>query len=381
MMTPMSKITATYQIDGPADALEAIAHDIAIEQTVEVPEEIITDPQVVGKIAGIEGQLVTIEYDAALANRQLPQFLNLVAGNVSMKSNIKLVDLLLPDEFLGAFKGPNYGVDGLRELLGVYGRPLLSTAIKPRGAGLERFTQIAREFALGGGDIVKDDHNLVDDTLDAFRQRVVSCQQAVERANDQTGRRCLYFPYISAPVDRLEAYAECVIEHGVCGILISPMLVGIDAVRHLAEKYPLVIMTHPTMTGTFYCDPRSGIAIGLLLGTLLRLAGADISVFVNTGGRFNFTPEQCVAIADRLREPLGSFKTGWPCPGGGMHFENISDMARQYGEDTVMLVGGALLTHGDCVSDSTRAFACAVGQHFDERLAEPVRRATGRVQA
>lgn len=376
------EITATYRVQSAAADVQALARDIAVEQTVEVPEELFAgtriEEEIVGKVLSIdpisdsEYQFeVKIAYNAALAAGQLPQLLNLVYGNISMKNPIQLVNLELPDSLLRKFRGPKFGVEGIRTLVGVYDRPLLSTVLKPRGTSDEQLAAIATEFALGGGEIVKDDHNLVDDSFDEFRKRVSLCQRAVDDANLQTSRRCLYFPYLSTPIDQLDRYLEFIVHEEITGILISPLLMGLDVVRSVSERYPLIIMTHPTFTGTYYRNDQHGIEIGLMMGTMLRLIGADISVFPNVGGRFKFTYEECESIARRLRSPLGHMRTGFPAPAGGMRFDNIPEMTSHFGADTVFLVGGALLKHGPTVRQSTVELLQSVRAHFRERLTQP----------
>jgi ribulose-bisphosphate carboxylase large chain len=88
----------------------------------------------------------------------------------------------------------------------------------------------------------------------------------------------------------------------------------------------------------------------------MRLAGADITVFPNAGGRFAFSPEECRAIAERSRAPLGGFAPIWPAPGGGMSLDNTEAMGRDFGRDTVWLVGGRLLMHPGGPEAGARAF-------------------------
>jgi ribulose-bisphosphate carboxylase large chain len=371
-------ISAVYHVTaGKADA-ERIARWIAVEQTVEAPDELLDariEEEIVGSVVSVEAlpdgrHAVRIEYRAELAAGQLPQLLNLVYGNVSLFEAVRLAELDLPAELLARFRGPNLGGPGLRALLGVYDRPLLSTALKPRGRSEEELAAMAGEFALGGGDLVKDDHNLVDG-YDAFRRRIALAQQAVAQANERTGRNCLYVPNLCAPAEQLPRFVEYVLDLGIRGVMVAPLILGLDTVRHLTERYPLFVIAHPSFSGTFYRDPRHGILPRLLLGTLYRLAGIDISILVSHGGRFNYPPEECVGVARAVRAPLGSLKPGLPCPAGGMRFDRIPELARQYGAETLFLVGGALLGHTTSVRASTEAFLERVREQFDERCVEP----------
>ncbi len=188
------QIRAIYRIAGEPREAAAIARAIAYEQTVELPPDFIGNPvideAVVGTVEAVEpdpelagASRATVGYASMLASGQIPQLLNLLYGNVSIYSGVRLLDVQLPDAFLNRFSGPRFGVDGLRRMLGVHDRPLLATALKPRGTSVDDLARMAREFAFGGGDIVKDDQNLVDGDFEAFKRRTEACQRAVSDAN------------------------------------------------------------------------------------------------------------------------------------------------------------------------------------------------------
>ncbi|MBF0458115.1 MAG: cupin domain-containing protein [Nitrospirae bacterium] len=374
-------IVVTYELTckDAADAHKA-AKAIAYEQTVELPVEFPLKEEITGSITGSIRQIAPldsgryaaeIEYSAEITGWQLPQFLNVLYGNISIKTNIKVTGIEFPRQFLDKFKGPNYGIEGVRALTGVYGRPLLATALKPMGADAAELAATASAFAIGGGDIVKDDHGLVDHSFCGFEQRVLWCLEAVERAADKTGRKCLYIPNILAGFGDIERQVEFAAGHGAAGILIAPYLVGLDTVRHLASNYPIVVMAHPALTGTNFHDPRHGIAPSLLLGTIFRLAGADVSIYPNAGGRFSFSSDECVRLNNALRGSLGRMNPSFPAPAGGMALDNIAEMAALYGPDTIYLIGGALHAQDNDLSVGTRVFMDKIRGFFSERLETP----------
>jgi ribulose-bisphosphate carboxylase large chain len=379
---PEQRIKAVYRVAGGEPKARAVASAIAYEQTVELPEALITDAAIIENVVGsveavqadpeIGGTFkVTIGYAVELAGGQIPQLVNLLFGNVSIYPGVRLLDVQLPDALLQRLQGPRYGVDGVRKMLGVHGRPLLATALKPRGTPIAGLARMAREFALGGGDIVKDDQNLVDDDFEAFKQRTEACYRAVADANAVTGRRCLYLPHVAAPGHELERYFEYVHWLGAPGVLACPMIMGLDSARALASRYGLLLMAHPALTGSYTNSDSQGIDHGVLLGTLFRLIGADISIFPNVGGRFAYSAENCARIRDYLRAPLGELRPAWPCPAGGMHMSNLGDMAADYGADSVFLLGGALLGHSADLRSSTGMFLDEIRRHFHERLEAP----------
>jgi S-methyl-5-thioribulose 1-phosphate isomerase len=264
----------------------------------------------------------------------------------------------LPDILLRSFKGPRFGRSGLREYLGVPGRPLLCTALKPLGLPPEGFANMAYRFALGGIDIIKDDHGLADQVVARFQDRVALCTQAVARANRETGLRCMYMPNVTAPCDEIRARAHFAKEQGAGGFLVAPGLVGFDAMRCLAddEHLALPIFSHPAFQGTYVLHPSSGMSHQLLFGQLTRLAGADATIYPSFGGRFGFTLEECLSIVRGTEMEMGSLKPIFPTPGGGMSLDRVPEMLNVYGQDVVLLIGGGLMALGSDLTENCRRF-------------------------
>ena len=107
------------------------------------------------------------------------------------------------------------------------------------------------------------------------------------------------------------------------------------------------------MLGSLVTSKSEGISHGIVMGTLMRLAGADISIFPNVGGRFSFNMEQCLEITDRSRENLGILKPILISPAGGMTLDRIPEMIDMYGRDTALLIGGAL-SRGSLADNAAR---------------------------
>ncbi len=168
----------------------------------------------------------------------------------------------------------------------------------------------------------------------------------------------------------IEEMLALLVDEGLKGVLVAPMLLGLETTRGLLADHRLVAIAHPSFSGAYYQHPANGIAKEVLLGTLFRLVGADASIFPNFGGRFSFSRQDCRAVRDRLRSPLGDLKPALPAPAGGMRLENLPAMVSDYGEDAIFLIGGALLGHSASLRRSTETFATAITQHFTETPAE-----------
>ncbi len=199
--------------------------------------------------------------------------------------------------------------------------------------------------------------------LPPFEERVSRCQEAVSTANDRTGGATLYLPNITGATELLER-AEFVRSLGCKGVLVSPLLVGLEAVRRLSERSGLAIMAHPSVAGAFF-RPDHGVAPEVLLGRLFRMVGSDAVIFPNSRGRFPFSQRTCRAISQRLLEPLGSMRPAFPVPGGGMEVDSLPRWMRLYGTDAIFLIGSSLYSAPD-LERAARGFAGQI-RRFDHQ--------------
>ncbi len=364
------RLSAVYEFLGdPAEARRR-ADALRVEQTIEFPADLVPDDdirrEIIGRIESLEPVAddlvrVVVSYAVETTGFELPQLLNVLWGNSALLPGIRLVDVGLPESLLARFGGPRFGVSGLRSLFDAPERPLLATALKPMGRPAEWLAQTAHDLAAGGIDMIKDDHSLANQEFAPFRERVERCAEAVRRANERTGANAIYMPSLNAPYPLIEQRLGEALEAGVGGLLVLPGLGGYDLMRHLAERddVGIPIMAHPAFLGSYSASPTNGIEHGTLYGTLMRLAGADLSIFPNYGGRFSFSRDECRRVAESLAEPMPGIAPGLPAPGGGMTLDRVDEIKRFYGNDVALLIGGDL-HRGDDLAATAARFRAAV---------------------
>jgi ribulose-bisphosphate carboxylase large chain len=368
-----------YHIVGDKSTALEKAKIICLEQTVEVGDELVPDgfirDQVIGQLE--EFSVITngvyeahISYAIDTTAYELTQLLNVIFGNTSIKAGIRVHRLNFGAGIFSQFSGPRFGIAGLREIVGVYDKPLLCTALKPLGKSATELAELAYHFALGGVDVIKDDHGLTNQPFCPFEERVKACVEAVATANQKTGKHCIYVPNITAPATEIMERVHFAKKEGVGGLLIAPGLTGFDTIRSLAEneKINLPLISHPAFLGSMVTSSDNGFSHAALFGQLQRLAGADASIYPNYGGRFGFSRAECQSIAESCWENMGHYFPIFPTPGGGMSLENIPDMLTLYGNDVIFLIGGALYSRSADLGENVHYFLSMVGRDTTARI-------------
>ena len=368
-MSDAQRIEAVYRVRCAAAAIEARAQSIAVEQSVEMPLSAIHDDwirdEIVARVEAIEPDdamddrpaasatswRVMLSLDPRTVGNDAGQLMNMLFGNSSLQEDVELVDARLPAALLDALPGPAFGVDGLRALVGAPRRALTCTALKPQGLSPQRLAALAGSFARAGIDVIKDDHGIADQGYAPFAQRVALVQREVARANAETGGRSVYAPSLSGGARRLAEQLRIAREEGVRCVLACPLLIGVASFVELVRSTgDLAVLAHPALAGAARISPA------LLLGRLMRLFGADATIFPNFGGRFSYSRETCRAIADAARGPLGGHRPALPVPAGGMSVARVEEMIEEFGSDVMLLIGGNLLEAGDALPQRAREF-------------------------
>ena len=361
------RFVATYRLAGDEAKAYAQAQDICLEQTVELPDALVTQQHirehVLGRIeefsrVGDNVYHARISFAVEIVAGELTQLLNVLFGNISLKPGIRLEKFELPASMLEKFRGPRFGKTRLREILKVPERPLLCTALKPLGLLARELAELAYQFALGGVDIIKDDHGLTEQHTAEFNERVERCVQAVARANQTTGGNSMYAPNITAPSGYEYGSALEAKRLGAGAVLLCPGIVGLSVMQMLANDadFDLPILAHPAFQGSFVTARENGISHFCLFGQLNRLAGADAAIFPNFGGRFSFSQDDCRAIVDGCNIEMGNIAPIFPTPAGGMSLERVPEMRAMYGRDAIFLIGAGLRSHSPDLVANCRYF-------------------------
>ena len=329
---------------------------IAVEQSVEMPIEAISDAAVLAETVGQVGSIrdigcgsfeVRIALTVATTGYEAGQLLNMLFGNTSLQEDTILHDFDPPADLVAAFCGPRFGIGGMRERQGVRRRAMTCTALKPQGLTPAALAGLARQMAEGGVDFIKDDHGLADQTYSPFAARVGLIAAALREVGGPTR----YVPSLSGNLDDLRRQVRMALDEGIDTFMAAPMILGLPTFATLVRETPqAAFFSHPSLSGLARISPA------LLYGKLFRLFGADALIFPNHGGRFGYSTKKCLDLAGAARALWHGILPSLPTPAGGMVPARVPEMLSFYGPDTILLIGGALLAARERLSAEVACF-------------------------
>jgi ribulose-bisphosphate carboxylase large chain len=117
------RFVAVYHLMGSEADARTQAQDICLEQTVELPESLVTQDYIrehvfgqIEEFAQVRDHVyeARISFAVEISANELTQLLNVLFGNISLKPGIRLERFELPPTLLEKFHGTRFGRGGLR---------------------------------------------------------------------------------------------------------------------------------------------------------------------------------------------------------------------------------------------------------------------------
>lgn len=249
-----SDLVCVFRVEPHRVSLKEAAGAVAAESSVGTWTDLATFKCYVEKLAAhvfsVEGNIAKVAYPIRLFEPgNMANILSSISGNVfglkALKS-LRLEDVDFPERIVSSFKGPRFGVEGVRKILNVHDRPLLGTIIKPKlGLKIIDHAQVAYEAWVGGCDIVKDDENLSNQAFNPFEDRIVKTLEKRDKAQGETGEKKVYMANITAETKEMLRRAQFIVDHGGEYVMVDILTCGFAALQTLREQnFNLVIHAH-----------------------------------------------------------------------------------------------------------------------------------------
>lgn len=368
-----SDVICVFHVEPQGMSIEEAAGAVAAESSIGTWTELTTTKSYVEKLAAhvvsIDGNTVKVAYPIGLFEPgNMSNILSSISGNVfGLKTikNLRLEDADFPQEIARSFKGPKFGVEGVRNLLEVYDRPLVGTIIKPKlGLKTADHAQVAYEAWVGGCDMVKDDENLSSQAFNPFENRVTRTLEKRNKAEDETGEKKVYMVNITAETKEMLKRAQFVVDHGGEYVMVDILTCGFAALQTIREQdLDLVIHAHRAGHAAFTKNRKHGVSMKVI-AKVARIIGVDQLHAGTVVGKMAETRNEVIENCEALKTKMGGLKQVMPVASGGLHPRLVPALIKLFGKDLVIQAGGGIHGH----PDGTLAGAKAMRQAVDATL-------------
>lgn len=366
-------VICTFHVEPEGISMKEAAGGVAAESSIGTWTELTTTKPYVEKLAAhvfsIKENTIKIAYPIELfESGNMANVLSSVAGNVfglRALKNLRLNDIDIPSKLVKSFKGPKFGVTGIRKLLKVYDRPLVGTIIKPKlGLKTTDHAKVAYEAWVGGCDMVKDDENLSSQMFNPFEERVTKTLESRDKAEEETGEKKVYMVNITAETEEMLRRAEYVLDHDGEYVMVDILTCGFSALQTLRERdLNLVIHAHRAGHAAFTKNPKHGISMRAI-AKAARIIGVDQLHVGTVVGKMFETREEVAENIEALKTDLDGLKPVLPVASGGLHPRLVPALMEFFGKDFVIQAGGGIHGH----KNGTVAGAAAMRQAVDASL-------------
>ena len=358
-------------------SMEKAANSIAAEQSTGTWTDLTTTTQKIvdnygAKVLSIEGDMTRIAYpveDFSIEVGGIPQILSVIAGNLFGLESIgklRLEDVFFPKCIQEMYRGPKFGVDGLRKILDRPEKPLVGTIVKPKiGLPPKETADYVYEAGAGGLTNSKDDETLVDQTFCPIEDRTVAVAEALDRLASE-GHQMVHAINISTNGDKILELAEKVQSWGAKQIMVDVITCGFAAVQAIAEdpSIKVPIHVHRTMHGALTRDPLHGISM-LPITKLVRMCGGDALHIGTLGvGKMSGNAGADLNNLHACLDPCGGYKTVMPVCSGGVYPGMVGKMVQASGKTVQIQAGGGVAGHPGGVRKGAMAMCQAVDAAF-----------------
>jgi ribulose-bisphosphate carboxylase large chain len=326
-----------------------------------------------GRVIEIKRNMVTVAFpvdDFSLRVGGVPQILSVIAGNLfglDILKGVRLEDVAFPRSILDAFKGPKFGIEGMRSILKRPEKPLVGTIVKPKiGLSPKETAEYVYEAGMGGLTNGKDDETLVNQRFCPLEDRVVAIAEALDRVKSESNHIMIHAINVSTRGDKILEVADRAQRLGATEIMVDVLTCGFAAVQTLAEdpSIKVPIHVHRTMHAAITRNKDHGIAMRPL-AKLIRMCGGD-ALHVGTFGvgKMMGNPREDLETQKVCVEREVGYLPMLSVCSGGVHPSLVAKLIEIAGNDIQIQAGGGVAGHPNGVRAGAAAMAQAVDATF-----------------
>lgn len=313
----------------------------------------------------------------------LPDVMSSIGGNIfGMKSVKELFweDIEIPEVMLKSFKGPAYGIQGIRKILKVKDRPLVGTIVKPKvGLTSSQHAQVAYNAWVGGCDIVKDDENLTGQTFNKFKPRFLKTIRMLKKAEKETGDKKVYLVNCTAEVGEMLRRIKFVEANGGNYIMLDILTLGWGGLQTARKHTKLPIHAHRAGHAMVDRDENKfGMSMDVI-AQLARMVGVDTLHIGAVYGKMTGGKDEILLIERDIERQFTKgtkryldqkwhgVKPVFAVASGGVYPGITPEICRLMGPDVVVQAGGGIHGHPEGTIAGAKAMRQAVDAYMQKK--------------
>jgi len=328
-----------------------------------------------------KNNIARIAYPLALFELgNLPEILSSIGGNIFGMKSVKGLfweDINIPKKMLKSFKGPRFGIKGIRKYLGVKHRPLVGTIVKPK-VGLEpgEHASVAYEAWKGGCDVVKDDENLTSQDFNKFQERFLKTIKLLKKAEKETGEKKVYLVNCTAEIEEMKKRIKFVEKNGGNYIMLDIFTLGWAGLQTARNFTKLPIHAH--RAGHAMLDRNfNGFGMSMeVIAEFARMIGVDTLHIGTAYGKMSGGKKEVLHIEqemeqeftketkENLTQKWHGIKPVFGVASGGVYPGIVDKIIQFMGNDVVIQAGGGIHGH----PQGTEKGAIAMRQAVDATM-------------
>lgn len=292
----------------------------------------------------------------------MPQVFSSIAGNIfGMKAvkGLRLESIHWPDKMIKSFRGPQFGIPGIRKKFKVYKRPLTATVPKPKlGMNTKEYVKAAEEIWTSGIDFVKNDENMTSQNFVNFYKTTEKMLKLKTKIEKETGEAKMYLANVSSETMEMVKRAKFVADNSGEIVMVDGLTVGwagMQTLREVCQDLKLAIYMHRAFHSAFTRNPHHGVSM-LVIAEVARIIGAD-SIHVGGMGKLVSPENEVLMLKEEvekkfvkgnshvLAEYWKGIKPIFAVTSGGLHPGIIPRLIKLLGRDIIIQAGGGVMGH------------------------------------
>lgn len=249
----------------------------------------------------------------------------------------RVIRIRFPSDVMKYFKGPKFGITGIRKYLNIPERPLVGAIVKPKtGITPDILLELVKELVEGGAEFIKEDEILSSPSFCTIEERLPIIMNYINTC----GRKVIYAVCINSDYPYVIERVKRVYELGGNAVHVN-FWNGLGIYKSIREL-DIPLFVHFQKSGDkILTDKRHCFSISFsVISQLAGMMGVD---FIHAGmwGGYNQTDEnELKHVMSTLHE-----HNVMPALSCGMHPGIVNAIRNRFGQQFLANTGGAIHGH------------------------------------